>query len=122
MNKFTKLKNIFIINLRFKEICTKNNLQEIKKFYEDDYLNYHYKIINENKSIDLTNINKSITSIFHNYLYHNITKREILLWFVSLDIISNKSYNDIYYDLCIKKNLEKARFLQELKLVTLNEH
>lgn len=119
MNKYTKLKHIFIINSRFKKVCDKNNFQEIKKFYEDDYLDYHYKIINENKSMDLSNINKSVTSIFHNYLYHNKTKREILLWFISLDIISNKSYNDIFYDLCEKKNLEKVRFLKELKLVNI---
>lgn len=122
MNKFTKLKHIIIINLKFKKICHKNNLQEIKKFYEDDYLDYYYTTINENKSMDLTNINISVTSIFHNYLYHNKTKKEILLWFISLDIILNKSYNDIFYDLCKKKNLEKARFLQQLKLVNINEH
>jgi len=41
MNKFTKLKHLIIINLRFKKICHKNNFQEIKKFYKDDHLNYH---------------------------------------------------------------------------------
>lgn len=93
MNKFTKLKHLIIINLRFKKICHKNNFQEIKKFYKDDHLNYHQKIINENKSV---------TSIFHNYLYHNKTKREILLWF-----ILNKLYNKIFYDLCEKKIQKK---------------
>jgi hypothetical protein len=120
MNTLLRSKHISIINRQFKKICNKNNLQIIKTFYEGDYLDYYYKIINKNKSMDISDINQSITSVFHNYLYNKKAKKEILLWFISLDIISNKSYNDIYYDLCIKNNIEKALFLYELNLINKN--
>ena len=109
------INSLYKINKDLKKLCIQNNIKSLKIFYEDKYINNFY-FINNNK-INFKDIEISLTNIFNEILYHKKPSKEILLWFISLNIIDNISYNNIFNELCLKNNIDKAKFLYELKLI-----
>jgi len=109
------INSLYKINKDLKKLCIHNNLKSLKIFYEDKYINNFY-VINNNK-INFSDVEISLTNIFNDCLYQKKISKEILLWFISLNIINNISYNNIFNELCLKNNIDKAKFLYELKLI-----
>lgn len=117
INNIIKSRNIKIINKKFIDICKLNNLIKIKNFYEDNYIDYYYKVINKNISMDLSELNKSVNYVFEDYIQYKNSNKEIILWFISLNIISNTSYNKIYNILLYDVFDKKAKIFKDMKLV-----
>ena len=109
------INSLYKINKNLKKLCIQNNLKSLKIFYENKYINDFYSI--NNNKINIRDIKILFLNIFNDCLHQKKVSKEILLWFISLDIIDNISYNNIFNKLCLKNNIDKAKFLYELNLI-----
>lgn len=103
------------------EICKTNNIELITNFYNKyiknliGYSNFTLKdIFFGNVTINYDFGHRFINDSFRDLAGHDCISKDVIKWFVDLNIIDDKTYHFLFNTLCIKGRLETAKYIYSL--------
>ena len=119
------------LNKKFQNICKSKNISSLNTFYQDNLLEYYYssqcvkeeKLKVKSKQIfHFSELKKNITYNFEHFIFNNNDdiNNDVIFWFLSLNIIEKEDFNKIFYNLILKNEFEKVKFIESQKLIDKN--